>query len=224
MTLRLPKHARIAVILAEVAICLFWARGASAERFRVPPVQVFFQASAIYQITRNDADFYPEAATFAKYFSNGGQATGRLGVLVEGVYLGALYEYWYASREITLSGVEYSDTLKYQTVGGELGYYYSSNSRVYWLFTASAQYPLLARVDSVSSGASTSYSGTKRPAFQARVASGIRCYSFFSLLLEAGYRWGNLEKLSSGSTDYLSEARDFSLTGPFLGVGIGFHF
>jgi len=159
-------------------------------------------------------------ATYTRKYLNPAVVAAGLGTVVGHVYLGVRYEYWLAGRTMSLAGAETVDTLKHQSVGGELGYF-DSNPRVYYLVSASVHYPLELKV----TNSARSYETTLKPlTYEGRVAVGIRFSTFHSLILEGGYRYQNFGDLVSGATSYLPQGQSFDLSGGFIGVGLAFHF
>lgn len=137
------------------------------------------------------------------------------------LYMGVRYEYWYSDRKFTLNNVGQTDLLKFQTIGGELGYY-TGNPRVYYLFSAGVHYPLELKISSDRQGDFTNLA--KPLTYQGRLVIGVKFSSLIALQIEGGYRLMDLGNLLNGNTPFLSGGASMNLSGPFLGLGLGLHF
>jgi len=195
---------------------------AMAKRISVLPQRPFLlYASGNIGIASSEAD----KLSGASYTKN--MRTPLVGVLGFGGYptpwlwVGARYEYWFAARELSIAGAPQKDTLHLQLVGPEIGFV-KANPRVAYIFSMGGLYPLEQRVDS-SSQAKFSR-GTPFWNYQAKASMELKINSRLDFHLEGGYRWLNLKNLSSGTTAFLPEGRDFNLSGPFVGMGLGFMF
>lgn len=201
----------------EPALAKGKSRGLSTDR----SVLLFIAGDYLYANTSADR---VEGASYTERFSRPTVASLGLDVLfTKKLFIGARYEYWIARRRFDLNGVR-TDTLIYQTVGLELGFFHRPNPRVYFLAAVGAHYPVTLRVAS-SGTVNGNFENAGRPlGYATRLATGIRFNSLLSLFFEGGYRLSNLKKLRSGSEDLVEGGGDLDLSSAFLGGGFGFEF
>lgn len=169
---------------------------------------------------------HESATTYTRKYNKSFVVAPGLGMRLFGfLYLGARYEYWIAGREFSSSSTSGKDTLKYQTIGGEVGWY-TGNPRIHWILSATVHYPLSLTI-SQTGWTSGKYNlpNDQRPlSYSGRLTLGIKFSSSFSLRLEGGYRVVNLGDLHSAPRTYLPAGASLDLSGPFLGAGFGLHF
>ncbi|MBI4403086.1 MAG: hypothetical protein HY537_02935 [Deltaproteobacteria bacterium] len=184
------------------------------------------QFSANYLYAKSKADTISDAVYSQKY-QNPVVGAVSLGVgVLKKLYLGLRYEYWYGRRKFTLNNVEQTDSLKYQTIGPEVGLFHA-NSRVQALAAFGVFFPLRVAVESQGTGVSLFENKGMPVTLEARGLIAVRIVSPLSFFLEAGYRSADLGKLvAADQSPYIVDngILDFDLSGPFLGLGLALSF
>jgi len=209
------------LLALPLALFLLLASPARAEVFIQPAL---IQLGAAYHYSNSLPDNVA-GATYEKKFVNGFVGNLRVGsVLSPGVYIGGVAGQWQASRKLTLSGVEQSDSLSYRTLGLEVGAFLENNPRVFFMLVGGAHYPLTAEITSTTAGVAQTFTNADtRWALELRAVVGIKLASRFSLMLDCGYQWANLRYFNSGTTPYIAGGDQFNLSGAKFGANLGFH-
>lgn len=186
--------------------------------------QVFYIAGNVL-FTDSTADDV-SGATFRQNMTNPFVGAAGLGFRFLGfLYIGARYEHWFANRDFTSAGIPQEDTLKFSSIGGEVGFY-RGNPRFYWTLTAGYFHTLSLSMESKRNvNIVTIYTRDPKPVtFQGRLTVGVKLNSRYSFRLEGGFRYANLGNLVYGSNPFLPGSADLNLSGPFVGAGLGIHF
>ncbi len=180
--------------------------------------KLMFFVSSDYHFTNSYAD-QVSGANYDHKYTNPYTLNAGLGVtILNHIYLGARYEYWIGQRQLTLSGVGQTDTLKIDNIGADLGWV-TGNPRVFWILMASAYYPLNQGVEVRSTTTQTYSTSPMKYGYAGRLKLGIKLNNSFALLIEGGYRFADFGQPQAASTNYLSNG-NFSLSGPFGGLGL----
>lgn len=140
---------------------------------------------------------------------------------IKSVWLGIRYEYWFAKRELTLSGNPQTDSLNLQLIGPEVGVI-RGNSRAAYLFAAGGLFPLVQEISSTSQGTFTTSNSDWK--FQLRASIELRLVKSLVVHFESGYRWLRIKNLSSNGVPFISGNGPMNMSGPFVGMGLGFFF
>ena len=137
------------------------------------------------------------------------------------LWIGIRYEFWVAQRKMSLAGVNSIDKLNLQLLGPEVAYV-RGNPRVSYLFAAGGTFPLKQQIDSNVNG--VFQTGATFWNYHLRTSLELRFNTQLALHLEGGYRWVKVRGLSSSSGSFLANGGDVDLSGPFVGIGLGFLF
>lgn len=212
------------ILAFSVSMFLLWHTPAFAKSKSLKDQSQYVYFGGTFQFTDSAADDVA-GASYTKKMTNPVVLVGGLGFrLFNFLFLGARYEHWIAGRGFTVGGVAQNDTLKYQSIGGELGIY-RGNPRFFWIVSAGWFHPITLSVESTRGSTSSTYIHEPKPVgYQARLTMGVKLNSLMSFRLEGGYRHANFGDMSSGSTSLLQGGEKLDLSGPFVGVGLGVHF
>ncbi|MCB0405269.1 MAG: hypothetical protein KDD51_10825 [Bdellovibrionales bacterium] len=187
---------------------------------RAKDVRILISGFGEASLPTTAADTVSGAAYTTKY-SPFFPVGGGIGVLIhDNWYLGARFEYWLARRAFDPGTGLQSDTLRYLSVGGEIGIAQISN-RLQLYILGGIAYPIGLQIESTAG----TFTTTNKPlTFHARIVGAISFSRYHAFFLEAGYRFARLGAFASGPTPYLSGGAELDLSGPFAGLGLQFQF
>lgn len=138
------------------------------------------------------------------------------------LYIGTRYENWWVRRNIMVSGVNQIDRLAFQTIAAEAGFY-TGNPRVHWLLTFGYQHPLQQEIQRSAPAAGNYQRSTPAPSYETRLTLSVKTSTLISIRFEGGYRMSNLGDMTASGTSFLP-GEELNMSGPFIGLGLGFHF
>lgn len=203
------------LILCVMTLC---AEQASA-RFRRPtkPVRILVSGTADVLFANSAADSIA-GATYTRNYATPLVLGAGIGVLLhDNWYLGVRGEYWIAERDFDPGSGQQIDTLRYLSVGGEIGIA-KIQHRLQLYILGGVGYPIRLEIEST---AGTFSLPTKPLSFYGKVVGAISFSSHHAFFAEAGYRLANLGAFSDGATPFLPGGDSLDLSGLFL--GLGFH-
>lgn len=207
-------------LAALIFTSLFFAPAtAHAEANGPGPFFTLLSASINSQFVSTTADELV-GATYTRRFSNPASLKLELGFLpAKYLYLGFVFDLWKAGRTYDAGAGTIGDTLNYQVLGAEIGYF-TGNPRAFIALTGFLGYPLTLNISS-STGEVFLPTARAQWVYGGRVLMGIRLSTILAIMVEAGYRLRNLGTFASNGTAFNSgEGLNFS--GFYISSGVGF--